>query len=308
MSDRSPPPNTMGSEDGSPPLKPSVGPIGSEPGNSRRSAPKRSASVAPRRSLAPLSRRAPSEPALAKPRLFPTMPSTGDQEAVLRRATAASDFAREERHVEELTEDLAKIPGETPVLDQVREIRALESHYAGALAARQDRPDQEANAAAARLDILTAQRDLGLAVEPDELSARIPTELARNAIRRLARDRAAIDHSLTDRKGRLALARSAYENAKKAFESAVPLADPAPLRKILEAVKAEGRLDGDLEAAEEEAVGARRTSTARWQPCRCGRAMLPSLPPLQSPTRRPSRGSTRPSGRRCNAWRQRGPG
>ena len=192
----------------------------------------------------------------------PSLPNDAEhrrQEAVLRRATAASDLAREELHVGELTEDLAKIPGETAVLDQVREIRALESHHAGALAARRDRPDQEAGAAAARLDILAAQRDLELAVEPDELSARIPTELARNAIRRLARDRAAIDHSLTDRKGRLALARGAYEDAKKAFESAVPPADPAPLRKILEAVKAEGRLDGDLEAAEEDAVGARRS-------------------------------------------------
>lgn len=91
----------------------------------------------------------------------PSLPNDAEhrrQEAVLRRATAASDLAREELHVGELTEDLAKIPGETAVLDQVREIRALESHHAGALAARRDRPDQEAGAAAARLDILAAQR------------------------------------------------------------------------------------------------------------------------------------------------------
>lgn len=202
---------------------------------------------------------------------LPSLPDDAErrrQEAVLNQATASSDLVREEHRVNELTKDLAAIPEGTPVLDAATEIKSLNRKYPHAISARDDRPDQETAAAAAWQEMLAAKRELGLSFEPDQMASRIPTDLDLNKIRRLSQKRAALNQSLVERKRSLAVASKAYEEAKAAFEDTAPVPDTLLLRRVVEAVKVEGRLDAELETVEAKLAQVR---------CTLGRA-LSALP------------------------------
>lgn len=191
---------------------------------------------------------------------IPSFPPDADikrRDAVVEREAATRALTRFSEELEQLQTQLASLTPDPALLTEADAVERLADDRARIEAAERDRITQSAAAAESKQAITEASRALGVSVIPEAIGTRLPTALARAAIRRLITARAAIDERLN--RARESLAAASARRAKLEAELAArPEAEhPALLRRTIDAIRAEGRLDQEIIASANEAIAAR---------------------------------------------------
>ncbi|MEO3474294.1 AAA family ATPase [Roseomonas sp. CAU 1739] len=195
----------------------------------------------------------------------PRLPA--DAEAVLRRAAderriARLDAEREAADIARLDAARAALPQDPAVLDLQDEIDALAERRPIAGQAAQDLPGVHAGILALRAAVADAARDLGIATPPEALRDSVPPDSLRRRAHALIRQRAALAAQAGAAAEALAAARRRHEAATAELDRMPVPPSPAPLRRAIEAVRAEGPLDLDLGRAERALAGAAQATQA----------------------------------------------
>jgi uncharacterized protein YhaN len=187
---------------------------------------------------------------------LPVEAEAGRQAAVLARQTAARDAEREGAALVALREERTALVIDTALLGQAPAIEALARDSARVEAAEADRVGQAARAERERQEIERAATALGLALPAAQVLARAPSDPARAAVRRLITAHAAGEARLRQAEEQRAKAAEQHERAQAALAAAARPEPPARLRKAIETVKAEGKLDEACRRAEAERLAA----------------------------------------------------
>ena len=169
---------------------------------------------------------------------------------------AAQDVAREEKEAEALEAELAALHRDPAMLALQDAVDALAATRATAASAEQDLPKVRQEASAQRERIAAAVARLGVEASPDQVRDRLPQERHRLAAQRLIRGRTALLTRLDGAEEALRLAERRHARATAALAEAPPPAPAAPLRRAIEAARAEGRLDRELATTEGELADA----------------------------------------------------
>jgi chromosome segregation protein len=191
----------------------------------------------------------------------------GGAEATLARLRAAIDKAAEDARREEeaagaLAADLTALPRDPAALAEQDAVDALEPLRAAALTAARELPGLRRDALARREVVAAAAARLGLDATPETVRDALPKPAEREAARRQIRARTALLTTLAEKEEALAAAlrRRARAEARLAEGAAPPPA--APLRRAVEAARAEGRLDEEIARGERALADAARRSAA----------------------------------------------
>jgi uncharacterized protein YhaN len=189
----------------------------------------------------------------------PALPEQAEAErqaAVLARQTATRDAEREATAIGALRQERAALVIDTALLGQAPAIEALARDNARIEAAETDRAEQRAVAERERQEIERAAGALGLAMPAEQVLARAPSDPARAAVRRLITAYAAGEAGLLQAEQQRAKAAEQHARVQTALAAAPRPEPPARLRKAIEAVKAEGKLDEACRRAETEHAAA----------------------------------------------------
>ncbi len=201
-----------------------------------------------RRTLPALDGHAAATASLAALGPVPALPADAQarmQDAILKRDVAAQTLARDTASRAEIAMAHAALAPDAAVLREAAAIDALAREQPGIDKTIGDRTAQQIAAAAHAAAIERLGRDLGLSGDADAIVARMPTAVARAALRRAANEHKALAarRSLMleqDGAARLAAVAAA------AHLAACPAApDAAPLARAIAAARAEGRIDED---------------------------------------------------------------
>jgi uncharacterized protein YhaN len=193
--------------------------------------------------------------------LVPDLPddaATRFREAVSRRDQAIHDLTRQQAEITERDAALSALPAMSPILAESASIEALTAHRQRIASTEKDREDQRLVAAQCAVTITGEGRRLGLTLDADTLVSRIPSALDREKVNQALRRHERLLGRRTKAIEDLAAARAKSEDARVALE-VLPTVEPAvELRQAIEAVRAEGRLESDLneaDAAHRSAMG-----------------------------------------------------
>jgi uncharacterized protein YhaN len=182
-------------------------------------------------------------------------------EATLARLAAALDKATEDAQREEAAAEaceakLAALPRDAAALAAQDALDALARGRVTAEAALRDLPAQQRQAREHRDQVLAAAARLGEEGAPEALRDRLPPPRLREAAQRLLRGRTQLQAKLDAAAAARATARRKAERAQEALAAAAAPQPAAPLRRLLDAVRAEGPLDRELALKTREAVEA----------------------------------------------------
>jgi uncharacterized protein YhaN len=175
---------------------------------------------------------------------------------------AAQDLAREEAAMERLAGECAALPRDPAILALQDAVDALAPLRVTAQGAEQDLPELRRQAGAQRERIAAAAARLGLDATPEAVRERLPQERERLAAQRLIRGRTALQTKLHTAAEALHLSQRRHARAAASLAEARPPAPAAPLRRAIEAARAEGRLDQELAKAERDLAEATQRAAA----------------------------------------------
>ena len=176
---------------------------------------------------------------------------------------AAQDAAREEDAAERLEADFTQLHRDPAILEVQEAVDALATLRATAAGAGQDLPQIRQQAASQRDRIAAAAARLGREAPPEAVCESLPQERHRLAAQGLVRGRTALLAKLESAEEALRQARRRHARAAAALAEAPPPAPAAPLRRAIEAARAEGPLDRELAAVERDLADAtQRAATA----------------------------------------------
>ncbi len=206
-----------------------------------------------RRVIPLLARLADTREALSQLADAPHLPP--DSEARFRalvaaRRDAARDVERETAASQRLAAERAALPQDAPALAAQDTIDALAARRPVVLQATTDLPDVHAKAAALRASVVEAIDELGLDLAPETARDDLPAGAARRTVQRLIRQHAALSADAEAASRRLATARRRHAQAEQALRDTPEPASPVLLRRTIESVRAEGRLDTELDRAD----------------------------------------------------------
>jgi uncharacterized protein YhaN len=195
----------------------------------------------------------------------PALPD--DAAATLGQLKAASEKAAEEAERDgqaatRLEAERAALARDPDVLAVQDAVDALAGLRTTALAAERDLPEVRQEAAAQRERIVLAEGDLELGAAPEAVRDALPPESRRAAAQRLIRRRAAFLTRLETAETRLREAERRLDVTKAAIAVAARPEPAAPLRRAIEAARAEGPLDRDISEATREAERAAASAAA----------------------------------------------
>ncbi len=178
------------------------------------------------------------------------------------RREAARDAKREGEEAARLTAERDALPRDPDALALRDAIGALADRRPVAWQAATDLPKVQASAAAHRTKVADAMRDLGQDIAPEAARDAVPPAGIRTSVQRLIADQAGLAAKATAAADALAAARRRRDRAAEAVDAAPPVPAPDLLRRTIEAVRAEGRLDSLHDQAARAAEAANRTMAA----------------------------------------------
>lgn len=163
---------------------------------------------------------------------------------------AARDYARETEAAQRLGADKAALPQDPAVLALQDAIDALQEQRGVVLQATGDLPGVQAKAAALRSQVAAAIEELGLELAPETARDQLPAATARRAVQRLVNQHARLQAEQQAAARELAAGERARQQAAALLAEAAEPTSPALLRRTIDAVRGEGRLDAELARAE----------------------------------------------------------
>ncbi len=175
---------------------------------------------------------------------------------------AAQDEARETEAAERLDAELAALRRDPAVLALQDAVDALAATRATAEGAARDLPGLRREVAAQRDRIAAAASRLGIDAPPEAVRDALPPERHRLAAQRLIRGRAALLTKLEAAELALRAAERQCDRARLALAEAPEPPHAAPLRRAIEAARAEGPLDREIAAAGRELAEAEERASA----------------------------------------------
>jgi uncharacterized protein YhaN len=195
----------------------------------------------------------------------PRLPA--DAEATLRRAAderrlAQRDAERETAEAQRLSGIQATLAPDHRILALQHDIDALGERAPIVRQAAADLPGVTATISSWRAAVVEAARDLGLAETPEALRDRVPSEGTRSRVQGAMNQRAALATRRDEAAAALDRASRRRDAAAAALEALPIPASPVPLRRAIDAVRAEGPLDLELAKAERVLAEASRAAAA----------------------------------------------
>ena len=178
------------------------------------------------------------------------------------RREAERDAKREREEAVRLTAERDALPRDAAVLAARDAIGALAERRPVALLAGTDLPKVRASAAAHRARVADAMRDLGQDLAPEAARDAVPRAGIRTAVQRLIAAHAGLTAKSAAAADALAAARRRRDRAAEAVEAAPPAPAPDLLRRKIETVRAEGRLDTLYDQATRTAAAAERAAAS----------------------------------------------
>lgn len=165
------------------------------------------------------------------------------------RDTAGRDLERESKALADLDERLARLPAADPVLGAEATIDQLADARVHVEAALRDRETLRAAAARHEAAMLEEATELGIAADAEALLARRPDALARADAEKALKDYERLRGRLESAEDAVVKAEEADRLASAALDAMKEVAQPTALREAIDAVKAEGRLEINLDEA-----------------------------------------------------------
>jgi uncharacterized protein YhaN len=218
-----------------------------------------------RRLRSPLAELDAARAELATLREVPRLPA--DAEATMRRAAderrlAQRDAEREAAEAHRLTGVRTTLAPDHRILALQYDIDALGERSQIVRQAAADLPSVAATITGWRAAVVEAARDLGIAEPPDALRDRVPSEGTRTRVQSAMNRRAALATRRDETAAALDRASRRRDAAAASLEALPVPVSPVPLRRAIDAVRAEGPLDLEMAKAERVLADASRAAAA----------------------------------------------
>lgn len=190
-----------------------------------------------------------------------------DAEVRLRRAAderrlAQRDLERETAEALRLSDIQATLAPDRRILALQYDIDALVERAPIVRQAAVDLPGVAATISGWRAAVVEAARNLGIAETPEALRDRLPSEGTRTRVQAAMNRRATLATRRDETAAALERASRRRDAAAAALQALPVPASPVPLRRAIDAVRAEGPLDLELAKAERELAEASRAAAA----------------------------------------------
>ena len=191
---------------------------------------------------------------------IPALPEDADAQrvaAIVQRETAMEALARDRAKRDDLAALHDALAPDASLLAEAEAVDSLAQDLRRIDSARGDLAKQQIVAARHAETLGRLAHDLGVAGSASDVMATLPNTLARASLRRSVTDHAAIAQRLASAQAARATARHDAATAEAALAASEAPQDLLPLRRAIDAAKAEGRLDDDAAAAHDELAAAR---------------------------------------------------
>jgi len=178
------------------------------------------------------------------------------------RRDATRDLEREAADLQRLTAEREKLPQDHAALAAQDAIDALATRQPVVLQAIADRVTVQTNAAALRAKVVEAIEDLALPLTPETARDALPAAAVRRKVERLIRQHAGLAGKVDSAIQAVATARRRHGQAEQALQAAEAPPSPVLLRRTVDAVRAEGPLDAELDRAQRTVADAAAATSA----------------------------------------------
>ncbi len=169
---------------------------------------------------------------------------------VATRRDAGRDLERETAEVQRLTAARAALPHDPAVVALQDTIDALVLQRAVVLQAVNDLPQNLAQVANLRANVIEAVRVLGLSLKPEAARDAVPTAGILRTVQQLIRRHAALSVAIGSADRALGAARHSREQAAQVLTASPEPASPELLRRTIDVARSEGPLDREVARAE----------------------------------------------------------